>query len=354
MTAAARVTWGVGCWQTHELDDLVADVNAAERASFDYLWYGNEKLHPDMWMGLTAAALHSRTIRLGTFIADPYSIHPAVTAAMIATLDHYSGGRAVLVFGAGGSGLHELGLSRRKPIEALENAVLVVRALLRGEQVDRDGPHFSAHAKLHFSARPDIPIWIASRGQKGLELGGRIADGVMIGTIARTQDIAGAIERVHAGALSASRRLDELSISVRVDVVVNSDRAAARDVLRSFVAGILSASYPDRGFIERAGLKLPVELEEVCRTKDLRLAWASPHLVPDEVVDALTWAGTPDDVAARIAAASELGIDNITVVFHRAAGPPAAQLIDFADSVVPRVNALLGTNALQHQQEMRA
>jgi 5,10-methylenetetrahydromethanopterin reductase len=343
------ITWGVGCEQTHDLRELVTEVEGAERASFDYLWYGNEKLHPDMWMGLTAAALHSHTIRLGTFIADPYSMHPAITAAMIATLDHYSGGRAVLVFGAGGSGLHELGLSRQKPIEALENAIVIVRALLRGERVDRDGPLFPAHAKLHFSARADIPIWIASRGQRGLELGGRIADGVMLGTIARPEDIAAAIERVRAGALSANRRLNELTTSVRVDVVVDADRAAARDALRSFVAGVLSASYPDRGFLERAGLELPTELEDICRAKDLRLAWASAHLVADEVVDALTWAGTPDDVAANIAAASDLGINNITVVFHRTAGSPEAQLLSFAESVVPRVNALLATDAFKHR-----
>jgi len=349
MSAPTVITWGVGCWQTQVLSELVAEVEAAEHVSFDYLWYGNEKLHPDMWIGLTAAALHSTTIRLGTFVADPYSLHPAVTAAMVATLDHYSGGRAVLVFGTGGSGLHELGLERRKPVEAIENAVGIVRDLLRGEQVDREGPLFPAHARLHFSARRDLPIWIASRGERVLELGGRIADGVMIGTIARPEDIAWAIERIRAGAMSADRSLDQLTISVRVDVVVDADRAAARDALRSFVAGMLSASYPDRGFVERAGLELPAELEAVCRTKDLRLAWGSADLVPDEVVDALTWAGTPDDVAERIAAASDLGIGNVTVVFHRTAGSPAEQLLGFDESVIPRVNALLGAETLQSQ-----
>jgi 5,10-methylenetetrahydromethanopterin reductase len=333
MPAPAAITWGVGCWQTPVLSELLADVAAAEEASFDYLWYGNEKLHSDMWIGLTAAALRSRTIRLGTFVADPYWQHPAMTAAMIATLDAYSGGRAVLVLGAGGSGLRELGLERRRPVEAIEAAVDTIRALLRGEQVK--------DAKLHFAARPDIPIWVASRGERVLELGGHIADGVMIGTIARPQDIAWAIERVRAGAASAPRSLDGLTVSTRVDVVVDADRAAARDALRSFVAGVLSASYPDRGFVERAGLTLPAELEVVCRTKDLRLAWGSAHLVPDDVVDVLTWAGTPDDVAERIAATVDLGVGNITVVFHRSAGSTARQALGFAESVVPRVNALL-------------
>jgi 5,10-methylenetetrahydromethanopterin reductase len=344
--SSAAVTWGVGCWQTHVLADLVADVEAAERAGFDYVWYGNEKLHPDMWIGLTAMALKSKRTRIGTFIADPYSLHPALTAAMIATIDHYSDGRAVLLLGAGGSGLHELGLARRKPREALENAVVIVRELLRGGIVEREGPLFPARAQLHFPARSDIPIWIASRGERVLELAGRIADGVMIGTIARPREIAGCLERIGAGAAAAGRSLDELTVCARVDVVVDDDRKAARDALRSFVAGMLSASYPDRGFVERAGLEVPEDLEEICRSKDLRLAWSAGHLVPDEIVDAFTWAGTPDDVAARIAAAVETGVDNVTVVFHRSAGKPCEQLLRFAESVVPRVNALHGTDAL--------
>jgi 5,10-methylenetetrahydromethanopterin reductase len=195
--------------------------------------------------------------------------------------------------------------------------------------------------------RSDIPIWIASRGERVLELAGRIADGVMIGTIARAAEIAGAIDRIRAGAAAAGRASDEPMICVRVDVVVDTDRRAARDALRSFVAGLLSASYPDRGFVERAGLELPAELEDVCRTKDLRLAWASGRLVPDDVVDAFTWAGTPDDVAGRVAAALEAGVDNVTVVFHRAAGPTTAQLAAFARSVVPRVYALRETTAVR-------
>ena len=260
MTAPAGVTWGVGCWQTHVLADLVADVQAAEEGGFDYIWYGNEKLHADMWLGLAAMALNSTAARVGTFVADPYSIHPAVTAAMIATLDHFAAGRAVLVLGAGGSGLHELGLERRRPLRAVEAAVETIRALLAGERVVRDEP-FAADAQLHFPARADLPIWIASRGDRMLELAGRIADGVMIGTIARPDDIGAAAARIRRGTAAAGRSADEVVISTRVDVVVDDDRGAARDALRSFVAGVLSASYPDRGFIERAGLELPDELE---------------------------------------------------------------------------------------------
>jgi len=340
MSGSRSPTWGVGCWQTHVLDDLLGMVDVAERRGFDHLWYGNEKLHPDMWVGLTAAALNSSRLRIGTFIVDPYSMHPALVAAMIATLDHYAGGRAVLVFGAGGSGLRELGLERKRPLATVAAAVDVVRSLLRGERVVREGPELTADAQLHFPARPDLPIWIASRAPRLLELAGRVADGAMIGTIAMSSEIAAALERVRAGAASADRAIGDVTTCVRVDVSVADDAKAARDALRGFVAGVLSASYPNRDFVERAGLGVPAELEEVCRTKDLQLAWQSGHLVPDDLVDALTWAGTADDVAQRVAAAIDLGVDNVTLMFHPQAGEPAQQVECFADDVLPRVAAL--------------
>ena len=346
MSATRPVSWGVGCWQTPVIDDLYDMIEVAEQHRFDHFWYGNEKLHPDMWVGLSAAALRSRQLRIGTFIADPYSLHPALLASAIATVDHYSGGRAILIFGAGGSGLRELGIARTRPVATVEAAVELVRALLRGEHVQCEGPIFTADARLHFPVRADIPIWVASRAPGMLELAGRMGDGAMIGTIATPENIVHARDHIEAGAASAGRSLRDLTVSVRVDVSVDDDPRIARDGLRAFIAGILSASFPDRKFVETAGVEVPAELEEVCQTKDLSLAWRSGHLVPDELVDAFAWAGTASEVADRVAAAIEVGADDVTLMFHPQAGEPARQLDRFAREVVPRVAALRGLSDL--------
>lgn len=349
MSPANRTTWGIACPQTHVVRELQSAVEFAEHTGFDYFWYGNEKLHPDMWVGLATAAAHSSSILLGTFVADPYSQHPAVTAAMAATLDHFSGGRAVLAVGAGGSGLRELGLIRRRPTEMIEQAVVLIRRLLRGDAVVRDQPPFPVAAELHFPPRPELPLWIATRGTAVLELAGRIADGVMIGTIARADGLLAAREIVARGAAAAGRDLRDLTVSARVDVAIADDGREARDALRAFVAGLLSASYPDRGFVAREGLEVPPDLEDVCRTKDLQLAWRSGELVPDELVDAFTWSGTPEQVAGRVAGAIDIGMDNVTVAFHCPAGPPLEQARRFVEEVVPRVRALLGAPVLERQ-----
>jgi 5,10-methylenetetrahydromethanopterin reductase len=342
MATSQRVSWGIASPQTHELAELQEVVAFAEDAGFDYFFYGNEKLYPDMWAGLVAAATVSRKVWLGTFVADPYSQHPALTAAMAATLDHYSGGRALLVIGAGGAGLRELGIDRQGPAKSLGQALEIVRCLLRGELVEKDDPPFRLSAQLHFPPRPELPIWVATRGEKVMRLAARVADGVMLGTVARAKDIAAALEMVRKEATAAGRSSNLPNFSVRVDVAVEDDPQLARGALRPFVAGLLAASYPDRGFVERAGLVVPAELEEICRTRDLKLAWGSGGLVPDEFVDAFTWAGSADEVASRVAEALDLGPDNLTLAFHRAGGAVVSQAARFLDEVAPRVNALFG------------
>ena len=69
-----------------------------------------------MYVGLTLVAQHSR-MRLGTFVADPYTRHPVMTAIAIASVDDVSGGRAMLLLGASGAGVEPLGIPRVKPGE---------------------------------------------------------------------------------------------------------------------------------------------------------------------------------------------------------------------------------------------
>jgi len=62
-----------------------------------------------------------------------------LTAMAIATLDEISAGRAALGLGAGVSGFAELGIRPHRPPRAIREAISLIRALLRGEQVDFTG-----------------------------------------------------------------------------------------------------------------------------------------------------------------------------------------------------------------------
>src|SRR5262249_49688428 len=117
----------------------------------------------------------------------------------------------------------------------------------------------------------------------------------------------------------------------------------ARDAAKPMIAGFLMASYPDRGFVKQMGLAVPDELEAVVSQKNEAKTASAWHLVPDDFVEAFTWAGTPDEVARQVAEIVKLGITRITFLPQ----PPPGQGVEpimraWMDEVVPRVRRLLG------------
>jgi 5,10-methylenetetrahydromethanopterin reductase len=320
------VRLGLGLLQEYPPDRLASIVRLTEEAGYHTFWYGNEKYFRDPYIGLAVAALNSRSMQLGTFIADPYTAHPALTAVSIATLDELCGGRAILLLGAGGGGGTGLGYVRQKPAQALREAIQVIRGLLRGERVTLEGEVVRfRQGKLSFPSRADLPIYVASRGNLVLSMAGEVADGVMIATYAEPNGIRHALSRVELGARKAGRGLQDLRVISRVDAWIDDrDPRGARDAVRPMVARLMTTSYPDTRFVQAVGAEIPPALLEVMSQKDRDLATRSGHLVTDDLLDAFTWAGSAEHVAERARAVMALGIEDVTVCLH----PPEGQAIE--------------------------
>jgi 5,10-methylenetetrahydromethanopterin reductase len=335
---------GVGIWFWEPMARVQELARRAEAWGYEYVWYPNHKLHRDLYVGLTVVAAATRRAKVGTFIADLYSLHPALVAAAVATIDEVSGGRAVLLLGAGGANFKEVGLARSRPVRTLEEGVAIIRRLFRGDTVTFQGQIFRTHdAKLQFPVRRELPIWIATRGDRILELAGRIADGVMIATYATVPGVRHALQLVEQGAAAVGRSARALALTIRVDTCVDASSKAAREAVKPMLAALLMGSYPDTGYIRHAGLAVPPELEEVMRAKNEARAFASGHLVPDEFVDAFAWAGTPDEVARQVAAVVALGIPEVCILPQPLPGQPVEPVMRaFAEDVMPRVRRLVG------------
>ncbi len=336
--------WGVGTWQAAAPGQLVEMARLCEGLGYDQFWYGNHKLYRDMFMGLTLVASHTRSIKLGTFIAEPYTMHPALIAAAIGTLDEISAGRALLGLGTGGANFKEIGVERVRPVTAMEETIRIIRPLLAGETVNLRGKVFTAeNARLQFKTRADIPIVLATRGNKVLQLGGRLADTVMIATYAKPDGVRYALDQVQAGMQQAGRRKEQVGIISRVDACVWPDSRVARDAVKPMIAGFLMGSYPDRGFVHQMGLEVPEPLEAILRQKNEAMAYGAWQLVPDDFVEAFTWAGTPEQVAHQVAEIVKLGITQITYLPQVPRGQRAEPIMRaWMEEVVPRVNRLVG------------
>jgi 5,10-methylenetetrahydromethanopterin reductase len=338
-----EVKLGVGLWQTVTAQNLVELTELAEDLGYHQLWYGNHKLYRDMYVGLALAAYRSRTMEIGTFISEPYSYHPAMIAAAIGTIDEICGHRAILCLGAGAANFKELGLKRTMPLTAIKETIEICRRLFTGDKVSYKGEMFSVEDSwLHFETRPDLPIYVATRGDKMFRLSGEIADGVMVATYASPAGIQQGLDLIDEGGKVAGRTWEEMPIISRVDACVHPDREVARNAVRPMISMLLMGSYPDRNFVHRLGLEVPEALERICEQKNELLSIQNGHLVPDEFVDAYAWAGTAEEVAHKVAAVVDMGINQITYLPH----PPQGEgfepnLTRFAMEVMPRVKALL-------------
>ena len=158
----------------------------AEELGFDHAWTYDHlawrSLADGPWFGavptLTAAALATSRMRLGTLVASPNYRHPVPFAKELMTLDDISVGRFTLGIGAGGEGWDATVLGQ-KPWSTGERAdrfaefVVLLDALLREPDTTYDGRWYSAErARTHPGCvqQPRVPFAIAAAGPRGMRL----------------------------------------------------------------------------------------------------------------------------------------------------------------------------------------
>ncbi|WP_066042585.1 LLM class flavin-dependent oxidoreductase [Herbiconiux solani] len=170
----------------------------AEELGFDHAWTYDHlswrSLAGEPWGAtlptLTAAAMVTSRIRLGTFVASPNFRHPVPFAKELATVDEISGGRFLLGVGSGGTGfdafvLGQAELTARERHERFVEFVALLDELLRfeppgSEGISADGQWFQAHEARMVGApaqRPRMPFVLAANGPKGLALVAERAQG---------------------------------------------------------------------------------------------------------------------------------------------------------------------------------
>lgn len=193
---------------------------------------------------LAAIAGATDTIRLGTMVLNNEMRNPVQLAWEVTTLDRLSNGRVELGLGAGhtphefaATGIHRFDAATRK--RRLAESVEIIRALLDGETVDRDGPHHRVdRARIDRSVQDRLPILVGGNGAELLGHAGAHADIVGLQGLGRTKadghthevrwasaHLDDQIGQVRAG---AGDRFTDVEFSALVQVVqITDDRDAA-------------------------------------------------------------------------------------------------------------------------------
>jgi F420-dependent oxidoreductase-like protein len=233
--------WGLGM----DASDQLALVQEAELLGFDSAWaaeaYGSDAATVLAWL-----AAQTSTIRLGAAIFQMPARSPAMTAMTAATIDQLSGGRMILGIGSSGPQVSEgwhgqrfaHQLQRTREYAAVVRMALArERVVFKGQTLELplpDGPGKALKLTIG-PVQEQMPIYLAAIGPRNTALAGEIADG-WIPTFFSPEHVGELRALLQEGADRAGRTLDGFDIAPTVQLYVSEDRAAARDLIRPFVA----------------------------------------------------------------------------------------------------------------------
>jgi len=153
----------------------------AEELGYAHAWfYDSPALYPDVWVQLCRAAERTSRIGLGPGVLVPSLRHPMVNAAAIATLVSIAGAhRVAIAIGSGFTGRLTMG---QRPLKwsYVTKYVRVLRALLRGEEVEWENRVMRMlHPEGYGAPRPiNVPFVIAAAGPKGVAAAHDLGAGV--------------------------------------------------------------------------------------------------------------------------------------------------------------------------------
>ncbi len=288
---------------------------AAEAAGFHQFWVSDDLFLRGVWPILSACALATERIELGTCIVNPYTTHPAEIAMQAGALDELSGGRFNLGLAAGaGEFLGWIGLPQQHPLALTAETIAALRALFAGEQAQPAGRALAGWtdaAYLRFPTRP-IPIYLGAMSPKMLALIGAAADGGLP-LLFPPEHYAEALEHIRAGAAAAGRDQGTLDIAACIWVSVAEDRDAATGPLREKIAYYGHAM--SEHILGRLGLSR-ADFAPIAHALQVKRDLAGARDMVTEQMLRIGVAGTTRDLIERLERLAALGAR------HLSFGPP--------------------------------
>jgi 5,10-methylenetetrahydromethanopterin reductase len=300
---------GLALWPDRDVRALAELCSAAEETGFDELWWPDHYDARECSAVLAMCAWSTERVSLGAAVTSPLLRHPAVLASMFATLSEASGGRVMAGLGPGGFEVAtELGVRTSSPLRVIREAVTLLRALTSGDSATLEGARVFpvVNAKLSFQA-PPVPVYLAARGPRMIELAGEIADGVIThGLAPRYLDMVA--QRVRNGARKGSRGERDCIVSLMFEVAIDQDVDRARDRLRPRCLYMVGGEYAEE-LVPLYGLdrQAVAPVRRAVRGRDPQAA----GLIDDGMVDAFAVAGPPERIADQLEELEERGVESV-------------------------------------------
>ena len=306
----------------------------AERHGFTHAWtFDSHILWQEPYVVHSQMLAATESITVGTFVTNPVSRDPSVTASTFATLNDMFGNRTICGIGRGDSVVRVLG---RKPttLRQLEEAMHTIKELAEGREVDYSG----TMVRIPWIRDGKLDVWMAGYGPKALSLTGRKADGFIL-QLADPVILEWTMRHVHDAAREAGRDPKDVKICVAGPAYVGDNLAHQRDQCRWF-GGMVGNHVAD--LVKRYGedSDVPRALTDYIRARE---GYDYAHhgqadnpttdFVPDDIVDRFCVLGTVEDHVAKLTELKDLGADQFNIYLMHDA--QEATLDAYGEEIMP-------------------
>lgn len=323
--------FGVGLFPTEPLPKMIQLAKLSEELGFSHVWVGDSHLiWRESYVNMTAMALNTSKVKLGTGVTNPLTRHPSVLASTYATLEEMAPGRFIVGIGLGDSSVETMGMKPAR-LAYFEKTIEQMRGLLAGKEVELE----TGKIHLKHPCKEKVPVYVAASGPKMLELSGRIADGIIILVGTDRNCIRQAREKIETGAKAAGRSLEDIRLVLWVPCAV-SDSSPAREAVKAHVARVVAHPLPFA--LDEKEQKVLEEIRQAYNYyQHMEQKASQAQVIPDWLVDKFAIAGTISECRARVQELEKSGIDQIAIIPYAAAGEDRTDTLKgFAAAAVRR------------------
>lgn len=278
----------------------------AENEGYDDLWFADSS-GVDALTTAAGVALKTERCRIGTAIIPVYTRTPAVLASTAHVLHDLSDGRFILGLGSSSEMMMENwhGQKFEKPLTRVKETTQLVKSILTGEKSEFQGETVSSRGYRQLPLDPGaLPVYMAALRSKMLETAGEYSDGVIlnlfpIGALPKM------MEHIKVGGERAGKKLEDIEVVCRHQVIVTDDKEGARNLIRSAFAPYYATSVYNK-FLAWAGY------EDVAKT--IAEGWAEKDrnkttgALDDKLIDDIAIIGSKEECQDRIRQYAEGGI----------------------------------------------
>jgi 5,10-methylenetetrahydromethanopterin reductase len=312
------------------IDEIHQRARRAEELGYDGIFLGESHLSSiDSFQTLASCAMITKRVLLGIAVTNMVFRHPTVLAGAAASLNEISTGRAIVGLGTGDGPVYSQGL-KATPLIEFEEGVRLIRRLVQGK------PALFPTGKvgIGFTINKPAPIYVSAEGPKGLQLAGRSADGVILGTGFDLSVYEWAKENIRAGAAEAGRNESAIGIIAAGMLCVRGDGDEARKIVRNRIANrahhnfrFTLATVPPE---ELEGVNAFMDGFDVMRPMEDRV---DPDLVNDYLIQRFSIAGNPTECIERIEELKAAGVEHLMLTPARKVYGETVEA--FATKVIP-------------------